>query len=84
MGKRPELIGGDGEPVRAVTFAGGGFGTALQLGVTHALLVSRGEAPDLGVIFEWHILGPLLGLAVLASLPLLLRSRTMVEVSDDD
>ena len=35
--------------------------------------LSRGEKPDLGVIFEWHILGPLLGLAVLAALPLILK-----------
>lgn len=44
-----------------------GAGLGEQLG--------RGEAPDLGVIFEWHVLGPLLGLAALASLPLLLRGR---------
>lgn len=42
-------IGRDGEPIRALAFAGGGFGTALQLGVTHALLVSRGQAPDVVV-----------------------------------
>jgi uncharacterized membrane protein YdjX (TVP38/TMEM64 family) len=36
--------------------------------------LARGEKPDLGVIFEPHILGPLLGLAALAALPLLLRS----------
>ena len=35
--------------------------------------LSRGEPPDLGVIFEPHVLGPLIGLAVLASLPQLLR-----------
>lgn len=33
----------------------------------------RGEVPDLGVIFEPHVLLPLLGLAALASLPALLR-----------
>ena len=36
--------------------------------------LSRGVAPDLGVIFEWHILGPLLGLALLAALPLILKA----------
>ena len=35
--------------------------------------LARGERPDLGIIFEPHILGPLLGLAALAALPLLLR-----------
>lgn len=36
--------------------------------------LSRGEPPDLGVIFEWHILGPLVGLAALAALPVVLRA----------
>ncbi len=35
--------------------------------------LERGERPDLGVIFEPHVLGPLLGLAALAALPLVLR-----------
>ncbi|MEM9097102.1 MAG: VTT domain-containing protein [Pseudomonadota bacterium] len=35
--------------------------------------LSRGEAPDLGVIFEPHVLGPLLGLALLSALPLILK-----------
>jgi uncharacterized membrane protein YdjX (TVP38/TMEM64 family) len=34
---------------------------------------ARGETPDLGVIFEPHVLLPLLGLSVLALLPVLLR-----------
>ena len=46
--------------------------------------LSRGEAPDLGVIFEWHVLGPLLGLAVLASLPLLLRGRAPKDASGNE
>ena len=56
------------------------------VGVTPATLVfvsigsglgeqlALGEKPDLGVIFEPHILGPLLGLAALSALPLVLRS----------
>lgn len=32
--------------LRALTFGGGGFNSAMQLGVTHALLVARGVAPD--------------------------------------
>lgn len=35
---------------------------------------ARGEAPDLGVIFEPYILGPLLGLAALAALPVVLKA----------
>jgi len=38
---------------------GAGLGTVLK----------RGEYPDLGIIFEWRILLPLLGLAVLALVP---------------
>jgi predicted acylesterase/phospholipase RssA len=32
--------------LRALAFAGGGFDTIMQMGVVHALLVSRGKAPD--------------------------------------
>lgn len=42
-----------------------GSGLGAQLGT--------GEPPDLGIIFEWHVFGPLLGLAMLASLPIVLR-----------
>ncbi len=35
---------------------------------------ARGETPDLGIIFEPHILGPILGLAVLAVLPILIKT----------
>lgn len=34
----------------------------------------RGESPDLGVIFEPHILFPILGLCALAALPILLKA----------
>ncbi|WP_225027812.1 TVP38/TMEM64 family protein [Xinfangfangia pollutisoli] len=36
-------------------------------------LFARGEAPDLGLIFTPSILGPLLGLAALAALPILFK-----------
>jgi predicted acylesterase/phospholipase RssA len=42
-------IGRDGEPVRALALGGGGFETAIQLGVFHALLVSRAAPPDVVV-----------------------------------
>ena len=35
---------------------------------------ARGESPDMGVIFEPHILLPILGLSVLAALPILLKA----------
>ena len=31
---------------RALAFPGGGFDTAMQLGVAHAILVARGVPPD--------------------------------------
>ena len=34
---------------------------------------ARGEAPDLGVLFEPQVLGPLLGLCALAALPIFVR-----------
>lgn len=43
---------------------------------------AAGEEPNFGLIFEWHILGPLLGLAVLSALPIVikkLRGRPAVE-----
>ena len=46
MSDTENLIGRDGKPIRALTFAGGGFSAALQLGVAHAMLVHRGRPPD--------------------------------------
>lgn len=34
---------------------------------------SRGETPDLSIIFEPHILGPIIGLAVLAAVPIIVK-----------
>jgi predicted acylesterase/phospholipase RssA len=42
-------IGRKGEPVRALTFSSGGIETAMQLGVVHALLVTRAPPPDVVV-----------------------------------
>ncbi|MEM7237052.1 MAG: VTT domain-containing protein [Pseudomonadota bacterium] len=39
--------------------------------------LKRGEAPDLSVIFEWHVLGPLLGLAALSALPVVLKKFSL-------
>lgn len=35
---------------------------------------ARGAAPDLGIIFAPHVLGPILGLAALSALPILLKT----------
>lgn len=40
------VIGKAGSPVLAMTFGAGVFDATAQVGVTHALLVSRGRAPD--------------------------------------
>lgn len=45
----------------------------VSLGAGLGEQLARGQKPDLGVIFEPHILGPLLGLAALAALPLVLK-----------
>ncbi|MEM7241970.1 MAG: TVP38/TMEM64 family protein [Pseudomonadota bacterium] len=34
---------------------------------------AAGETPNLGIIFEWHILGPILGLVALAALPIIIK-----------
>lgn len=39
-------------------------------------LFERGETPDLGIIFEPHVLLPLLGLAALSLLPILVKAVT--------
>jgi uncharacterized membrane protein YdjX (TVP38/TMEM64 family) len=38
-------------------------------------VLKRGEHPNLGVIFEWHVLLPLLGLAVLSLVPVVYSRR---------
>jgi len=48
------------------------------VGASFGLLFDRGEPPNFGIIFEWRFLLPLLGLAVLALVPVLythLRGR---------
>lgn len=50
----------------------GGFVYA-SVGAGLGELFARGEEPDLGVIFEPHILLPLLGLAALAAIPVAIR-----------
>lgn len=52
---------------------GAGLGKQLQ----------RGERPDLGLIFEPHVLGPLIGLAALAMLPIVLRWTGIVRPPEE-
>ena len=42
-------IGRPGEPIRALALGAGGFDTAMQLGVAHALVVSDAKPPDVVV-----------------------------------
>lgn len=62
------------------TFVGIIPGTVVYISIGAGLgeQLARGEAPDLGVIFEPHVLGPLLGLAILAALPLLLKKLGVI------
>ena len=50
---------------------GGVVYTAVGAGLGE--VIARGETPNLGVIFEPHILLPILGLAALAALPIVLK-----------
>jgi uncharacterized membrane protein YdjX (TVP38/TMEM64 family) len=36
-------------------------------------LIAAGQTPDLGIIFQWRVLGPLVALAVLAAIPIVYR-----------
>ncbi|HUF57413.1 MAG TPA: VTT domain-containing protein, partial [Thermohalobaculum sp.] len=57
------------------TFVGIIPGTAVfsSIGAGLGGVIDRGERPDPGVIFEPYVLGPLLGLAALAALPVVVR-----------
>ncbi|MCY3878209.1 MAG: TVP38/TMEM64 family protein [Rhodobacteraceae bacterium] len=37
-------------------------------------VLATGQTPNLGIIWQWNILGPILGLCVLAALPILLKA----------
>ncbi len=67
-----------GVPLRTfawTTFVGIIPGAAVyaSIGSGVGALIDRGETPDLGVIFTLPVLGPLIGLALLAALPLLIQ-----------
>ncbi|WP_114966455.1 TVP38/TMEM64 family protein [Alkalilacustris brevis] len=72
----PALVGMRLAPYAAATFLGiipaGLVYTWVGAGLGE--VIERGETPDLGIMFEWPILGPLLGLAALAALPLVVRA----------
>ncbi len=71
------------------------FVVATMLGIAPATVVfssvgsglgavlDRGGVPDLSIVFEPHIMGPLLGLAVLALVPVILRRFKKRRVGGD-
>lgn len=58
------------------TFLGIIPGTVVYTSVGAGLgeVFARGETPDLGIIFEPHIIGPILGLAALSALPIVIKA----------
>jgi uncharacterized membrane protein YdjX (TVP38/TMEM64 family) len=76
----PALLGMALAPYALATLIGIIPGAVVYSSVGSGLgtLLDRGQMPNLGIIFEWRILLPLLGLAVLALAPVLythLRAR---------
>ncbi len=67
----PALLGARLSTFVWTTFLGIIPGAAVYASVGAGLgaVMARGETPDLDVIFDWPVLGPLLGLAALALLP---------------
>ena len=72
----PALIGVRLSVFAATTFFGIIPGGVIYtwVGVGLGEVFARGETPNLGIIFEPHIIGPLLGLAALSFLPTILKS----------
>ncbi|MEM8789690.1 MAG: TVP38/TMEM64 family protein [Pseudomonadota bacterium] len=71
----PALMGVKLRNYVATTFFGIMPGTIVYTWVGAGLseVFARGERPDLGIFFEWHILGPVLGLCALSALPIVLK-----------
>lgn len=73
----PALVGVRFAVFAATTFVGILPGALVYTWIGAGLgeVFARGERPDLSIVFEWHVLGPILGLCLLAALPLVLRLR---------
>jgi len=78
----PALLGVGYRNYLFTTFFGIIPGTAVfaSVGVGLGAVFASGETPNLGVIFEWPVLGPLLGLAALSLLPVIIRALRGKEV----
>lgn len=72
----PALLGVGYRNFLITTFLGIIPGTAVfsSVGAGLGAVFAAGDTPNLGIIFEWPVLGPLLGLAALALLPIILRA----------
>ncbi len=72
----PALVGVPLVPFVVTTFFGILPGSLVYTSVGSGLgeVFARGETPDLGIIFEPHILLPILGLSALAALPLIIKA----------
>jgi uncharacterized membrane protein YdjX (TVP38/TMEM64 family) len=71
----PALVGVSLRRFLFTTFFGIIPGTLVYTWVGSGLgeVFASGEKPSLGIIWEWQILGPILGLSVLAALPIVLK-----------
>ncbi|MEM8869058.1 MAG: TVP38/TMEM64 family protein [Pseudomonadota bacterium] len=71
----PALMGVKLRNYVLTTFFGIMPGTVVYTWVGAGLseVFARGETPDLGIFFEWHILGPVLALCALSALPIVLK-----------
>mgnify|MGYP001794286802 CR=1 FL=1 len=72
----PALFGVKLRNYALTTFFGIMPGTLVYTWVGAGLgeVFAAGETPDLGILFEWHVLGPILGLCVLSALPIALKA----------
>lgn len=71
----PALVGTGLQRFMWTTFIGiipGGF-VYTWVGSGLGEVFARGETPNLGIIFEWQILGPILGLCVLSLMPVVVK-----------
>lgn len=73
----PALMGVGLARFALTTFVGIAPGALVYtwLGAGLGAVFAEGRSPDLGLIFAPHVLGPLLGLAALAALPMVLKAR---------
>ncbi len=78
----PALVGARPRNFALTTFFGIMPGGLVYTWVGSGLgeVFARGETPNLGIIFEPYILGPLLGLCALAALPIAIRAFRRQEI----